>query len=64
MRIPIPADPGDAIGCNMFAYCGNNPVMRNDYSGDAWWHWVVARWPLLAWRLPLSLPVAVLQLLQ
>ena len=35
-------DPGDAIGCNMFAYCGNNPVMRNDYSGDAWWHWVVA----------------------
>ena len=35
-------DPGDTIGCNMFAYCGNNPVMRNDYSGDAWWHWVVA----------------------
>ena len=35
-------DPGDAIGCNMFAYCGNNPVMRNDYSGDAWWHWVAA----------------------
>ena len=35
-------DPGDAIGCNMFAYCGNNPVIRNDYSGDAWWHWVVA----------------------
>ena len=25
------------VGDNMFAYCGNNPVCRADYSGDIWW---------------------------
>lgn len=24
------------VGNNMFAYCGNNPVTRCDFSGDAW----------------------------
>ena len=28
-------DPGDAIGCNMFAYCGNSPVDLYDPSGNA-----------------------------
>ena len=32
------------IGHNMFAYCGNNPVMRFDPSGHApeWWQWAVS----------------------
>ena len=25
------------LGYNMFAYCGNNPKNRSDYSGHAWW---------------------------
>ncbi|MDD6296585.1 MAG: polymorphic toxin-type HINT domain-containing protein, partial [Firmicutes bacterium] len=30
------------IGHNMFAYCGNDPVIRIDPTGEAWWHWAVA----------------------
>ena len=26
----------DFMGCNMFIYCGNNPVMRIDYYGCSW----------------------------
>ena len=26
----------------MFAYCGNNPVNRSDYTGAAWEHWALA----------------------
>lgn len=26
----------DAISCNMFAYCGNNPVRRTDPTGASW----------------------------
>ncbi len=26
----------------MYAYCGNNPVMRVDPSGQEWWHWAIA----------------------
>ena len=29
-------------GLNLYAYCGNNPVMRVDPNGDAWWHWATA----------------------
>lgn len=29
-------DSADAVSCNMFAYCGNNPVMRSDETGDFW----------------------------
>ena len=25
----------------MFAYCGNNPIMRIDPTGEAWWHWAL-----------------------
>ena len=25
---------------NLFGYCGNNPVMRKDPCGEAWWHWL------------------------
>ena len=28
------------IGNNMFAYCGNNPVMRVDPAGNSWYDWV------------------------
>ncbi len=30
------------VGNNMYAYCGNNPVMRVDPSGQEWWHWAIA----------------------
>ena len=36
-------DSTDAISCNMFAYCGNNPVRRVDAGGNWWledgWNW-------------------------
>ena len=28
-------------GYNMYAYCGNNPVMYVDPTGEAWWHWAL-----------------------
>ena len=30
----------DLTGTNLFAYCGNNPVMRFDPTGHAWGHWI------------------------
>jgi len=33
--------PTDINGLNLFAYCGNNPIMRNDPEGTAWWHWLL-----------------------
>ena len=27
---------GDIAGYNMYAYCGNNPVVRADYDGNIW----------------------------
>ena len=29
-------DSSDAVPCNMFVYCGNNPVSNTDESGDSW----------------------------
>ena len=34
-------DPETINGLNLYAYCGNNPVMRVDENGNAWWHWVL-----------------------
>ncbi len=28
-------------GLNLYAYCGNNPVMRIDPNGNDWWHWLL-----------------------
>ena len=28
-------DSRDAVSCNMFAYCGNNPIIRKDPSGES-----------------------------
>lgn len=28
-------------GCNLFAYCLNNPVMGTDPEGTAWWQWLI-----------------------
>ncbi|MDE6442405.1 MAG: RHS repeat-associated core domain-containing protein [Clostridia bacterium] len=35
------ADPETINGLNLFAYCGNNPVMNVDPEGTAWWHWLL-----------------------
>ena len=34
-------DPETINGLNLYAYCGNNPVMAVDPEGTAWWHWLV-----------------------
>ncbi len=34
-------DPDTINGLNLYAYCGNNPVMRVDPDGNAWWHWLI-----------------------
>ena len=33
--------PETLNGLNVFAYCGNNPVMRVDANGNAWWGWLI-----------------------
>ncbi len=35
------ADPETINGLNLYAYCGNNPVMSVDPSGNAWWNWLI-----------------------
>ena len=34
-------EPDTINGLNLYAYCGNNPIMRVDANGTAWWHWVI-----------------------
>ena len=41
-------DSADAIACNMFAYCGNNPVMHADPNGLSWTK--IKGWLERAWR--------------
>lgn len=33
--------PETINGLNLYAYCGNNPVMRVDANGNAWWDWLL-----------------------
>ena len=35
-------DPETINGLNLYAYCGNNPVMRIDENGNAWWDWLIS----------------------
>ena len=30
------------LGHNAYAYCGNNPIVREDTNGYDWWHWLIA----------------------
>ena len=34
-------DPEKINGLNLYAYCGDNPVMAVDPNGTAWWEWVL-----------------------
>lgn len=34
-------DPETINGLNLYAYCGNNPVMAVDPNGNKWWHWLI-----------------------
>lgn len=34
-------DPENINWLNLFAYCRNNPVVRVDYNGNAWWDWLI-----------------------
>ena len=40
--------PETINGLNLYAYCGNNPVMRVDENGTAWWHWVLGSIAVIA----------------
>lgn len=37
-------DPEIINGLNLYAYCGDNPVMRTDSQGTNWWNNVVLDW--------------------
>ena len=40
--ISILAEGKDIInGLNLYIYCGNNPIMNTDESGNAWWDWLI-----------------------
>lgn len=41
-------DPDTINGLNLYAYCGNNPVMRLDENGNAWWHWLLGALAVVA----------------
>ena len=43
-------DPDSINGLNLYAYCGNNPVMMIDNSGcaPAWWQWLLSGLTLAA----------------
>ena len=34
-------DPETINGLNLYAYCGNNPVMAVDPNGNKWWRWLL-----------------------
>ena len=41
-------DPDTINGLNLYAYCGNNPVMRVDPNGNKWWEWLLGSLAFIA----------------
>ena len=41
-------DPETINGLNLYAYCGNNPVMRIDPTGSKWWYWLIGGLVIIA----------------
>lgn len=41
-------NPETINGLNLYAYCGNNPVMRVDENGNAWWNWLISGLQIVA----------------
>ena len=35
-------------GLNLYIYCGNNPIMNTDDSGQAWWDWLIGVFVIVA----------------
>ena len=61
-------DPETINGLNLYAYCGNNPVMRTDSQGANWWtdfwngvgNWFKKNWTKLISGLEICVGIALL----
>ena len=52
-------DPETINGLNLYAYCGDNPVMRTDANGNAWWEFWKWDWAKISMVLISTVEVSV-----